>query len=107
MMSLNVKPGTKVVVKISKSPTNAAATKTLSRLFARGEGGRKARQDRKRLRASATVARRRGGRPWYKRPKAPLLFPPEAGKTCVIRVTLDVLKDLQRLERFVEVSAAT
>ncbi len=93
-------------MKVCKSPTNAAATKTLSRLFARGDGGRKARQDRKRLRASATVAHRRGGRPWYKRPKAPLLFQPEAGKTCVVRVTLDVLKDLRSLERFVEISPA-
>jgi hypothetical protein len=105
-MAVDVKPGSVVNVTVKKSPTNEAAAKTLSRLFAKDPVHKKARVQRKKLLAAAMDVRRRGGRPWEVRPKAPRLVQPVAGDACTIRATMDVIGDLRSVERFVEVKAA-
>jgi hypothetical protein len=105
-MSIEAAPGTKVNVKIKKTPTNQAAAKTLSRLFAKGPGASRARRFRKKLLAGSMDVRRRGGRPWEVRQRAPALFKPAPGDACTILATCDVLKDLRSVAAFVEVSPA-
>ncbi len=106
-MLVDVKPGNTVSMKVRETPTNQAAAKTISRLLAKDPGGRKARMERKKLLRHSSEARRRGGRLWMVRPKAPALFSPAQGATCTLLVTSDVFKDLHSVERFIEVSAAT
>jgi hypothetical protein len=106
-MLVDVKPGNTVSVKVRKTPTNQAAAKTISRLLAKDPGGRKARMERKKLLRYASERRRRGGRIWVVRPKAPALFSPTQGASCTLLATSDVIKDLRSVERFIEVSAAT
>ena len=47
--------------------------------------------------------RRRGGRPWEVRQRAPRLFMPEKGDTCAIKATCDVINDLGSVATFVDV----
>jgi hypothetical protein len=103
-MSIEVAPGTKVNVKVKKAPSNAAAVKTLSRLFAKAPAAPRARRFRKKLLASTMDVRRRGGRPWEVRQKAPAIFQPVPGDACTILATCDVINDLRSISRFVEVS---
>lgn len=106
-MLVDIEPGTKVSIKVAKTPTNAAAEKTLSRLFAKDLANRKARQNRKKLRQNAIELRRRGGRLWAVRPKAPRLAQPVEGAVCTLLATSDVIADLRSVNRFIDVSPAT
>ena len=106
-MSVDIEPGGRVSVKVTKSPTNEAAAKTLSRLFAKDPANRQARRQRKKLRQSATEHRKRGGRLWAVLPKAPRLGQPTAGAACTLLATPDVIADLRSVDRFVELSPAT
>jgi len=103
-MPVEIKPGTVVSVKVKKTPVSAAAAKTLSRLFMKDPGNKKARGRRKKLLAGALDIRRRGGRPWEVRPKAPRLFQPIQGDACKLRATTDVLGDLRSVSRYVDVA---
>lgn len=105
-MAVDIAPGSVVTVKVKKSPSNQAAAKTLSRLFAKDRMHKKARVQRKKLLAGAVDVRRRGGRPWEVRPKAPRLVQPTAGDACQIRATMDVIGDLRSVARFVDVKLA-
>ena len=105
-MAIDVKPGTQVCVKVSAEPTNQAAAKTLSRVFARGRGGRKLRSSRKQLRTNHIEGRQRGGRTWMVRPKAPRLCQPKKGDDCIVFATSALINDLRSLVRFVEVTPA-
>ncbi len=102
-MSTNITPGSTVAITVAKTPTNGAAQKTLSRLFAKDPANRKARQFRKELLRSAMQRRRRGGRFWIVRPKAPRLFQPIKGATCTLLATSDVIGDLRSVSRFIDV----
>ena len=102
-MSADLKPGTVVTLRVTRNPTNEAAAKTLSRLFGKDPAAKRARVKRKKLLAEAMDPRRRGGRPWEVRPKAPRLVQPKAGDSCKIRATTDVIGDMKSVARFVEV----
>lgn len=106
-MSVDITPGSTVDVKVTRTPTNQRAAKTLSRIFAKAPAHRKARQLRKKLLAYTMDPRRRGGRIWRVRQKAPRLFQPVQGDACSVLATCDVIGDLRSVETFVEVSAAT
>lgn len=103
-MALDVKPGAKVRVKVTKNPTNQAAAKTLSRLFLKDPAASKARRQRKQLVKNARYGERRGGRIWIVRPQAPRLYQPKAGDQCTMLATVSTIRDLQSVSRFVEVS---
>jgi hypothetical protein len=104
-MPVDIKPGSKVSIKITKNPSNEAAAKTLSRIFAKDPVNKRARVRRKKLLADAVDPRRRGGRPWEVRSKAPRLVKPMQGDACHILATMDVIRDLGSVSRFVEVKA--
>jgi len=104
-MSIEVQPGTQVRVTLTADPTNEAAAKTLSRVFAADSANRKARLARKRLRRNNMDPRRRGGRIWMVRPKAPRLYQPNKGDACNLRATTSLIRDLQSVSRFVNVAA--
>jgi hypothetical protein len=102
-MSLDVMPGSKVRIKVSKTPTNEAAAKTLSRIFAKNLTDRGARRRRRALRQSEMRLHRRGGRPWAYLPQAPRLFQPTKDAACTVLVTPDLLGDLRSVARFIQV----
>ena len=104
-MAVDVKPGSSVVITITKAPTNEAAAKTLSRVFGKDAKARKLRMRRKELRIHGSHPIRRGGRIWMVRPKAPRLVMPEKGDTCTIRATVDVIADLGSVSRFVSIKS--
>lgn len=105
-MAKALKPGNTINVLVTADPTNAAAAKTLSRLFAAAPANRKARMARKRLRRSVMQGRQRGGRTWMVRPKAPRCFQPTKGDRCTLFTTSALLNDLRSVSRFVEVKPA-
>lgn len=105
-MSLDLTPGTKVCIKVAKTPASEAAAKTLSRIFAKDRANRSARRHRKALRASESREHRRGGRPWAYLPKAPRLFQPVKGSSCTVLVTPDLVGDICSVERLIQVEPA-
>lgn len=104
-MSIEVQPGSTVRVTVTGDPTNEAAAKTLSRVFAADPGARAARQARKQLRQNKKDPRTRGGRIWVVAPKAPRLFQPKKGDACRLFATSSLINDLRSVSRFVEVAA--
>ena len=104
-MPVDVKPGWNVEITVTKTPTNEAAAKTLSRVFGKDAKARKLRVRRKELRTDGSHPIRRGGRIWMVRPKAPRLVMPEKGDTCTIRATVDVIADLGSVSKFIAIKA--
>ncbi len=105
-MALDVQPGSRINITVTKTPTNESAAKTLSRIFAKDVNSKSARRDRKKLRTAFTDGRQRGGRIWYVRPKAPRLVMPEKDSACTVLATVDVIRDLGSVTRFVDVKQA-
>ncbi len=105
-MAAEIVAGTVVSIKVKRTVLKEAAAKTLSRLFAKDPVNRHARGKRKELLKSALMVRRRGGRPWEVRPKAPRLFQPVVGDTCTLRATSDVIGDLRSLTRYIDITPA-
>ncbi|RIK64263.1 MAG: hypothetical protein DCC65_14700 [Planctomycetota bacterium] len=105
-MASEIKPGTTISLTVTKTPTSEAAAKTLSRLFGKDAANKRERVRRKRLLADSMEVRRRGGRPWEVRNKAPRLVQPKKGDACTIHATTDVIKDLGSVTRFVAVKSA-
>jgi hypothetical protein len=103
-MQADVAPGSTIVLKIKKTPTSAAAAKTLSRLFAKDPANKKRLAARKATRARHQIPARRGGRIWLGKSPAPRLVQPVEGDTCTLLATTDVLRDLGSVSRFVNVS---
>lgn len=101
-MAIDTAPGSSIRITLTKRPTSAAAAKTLTRLFTFDQANRKARIQRKRMLQAAVRTHRRGGRPWAYRPRIPDSVP-KPGDTCTVLATLQVLRDLGRLGRFVKV----
>ncbi len=101
-MATEMHPGSNILITLTKSPTNAAAAKTLSRLFSRGDANRRARAKRKRMLQDAVRTKIRGGRPWAIRPRVPDSTP-TPGESCTVLATPQVLRDLGRLGRFVKI----
>ncbi|MFQ5415368.1 MAG: hypothetical protein ACE5E6_13000 [Phycisphaerae bacterium] len=104
-MSIDLQPGSQLTVTVVQDPTNAAAAKTLSRVFASDPANRRTRPARKRLRERKMEGRQRGGRIWMVRPKAPRRFQPKKGDACRLFATSALLNDLRSVSRFVEVAS--
>jgi hypothetical protein len=105
-MAANIKPGTDITVKIVNEPTNAAARKTLVRLLRKSD--RVKAEDRRltAIRKQDYSPERRGGRLYGGR--VVKLHPVKGtiGEQETITATLDVLRDLASVERFVDVKSA-
>ncbi|RIK69750.1 MAG: hypothetical protein DCC66_07580 [Planctomycetota bacterium] len=100
---MDITPGSMVSVTVKRSVVSEKAAKTLSRLFAKDAANKPLRRKRKKLLADGLDERRRGGRLWEVRPKAPRLIQPKTGDACKILATTDVIGDLKSVARYVDV----
>jgi len=101
-----IKPGSSVLVKVVKAPTNAAATKTIVRLLSKDKTVMKENKRQRQIRKRLYAPQPRGGRTYggYIVKQHPVKG--VIGEQGTITASLDVLQDLKSVERFVEVSAA-
>jgi hypothetical protein len=100
---MSIAPGTQVSVEIVSTPTNAAARKTLTRIARKDAGVAKRERTRKEKRPSLQVWRR-GGRPWEHRMRTQPAISLETGRSYSVRATVDVLRDLASVEKFIKVA---
>lgn len=102
----NIAPGSKVVVKIVKKPTNAAAIKTLVRILSKST--RVKAENARLLKARKTYFRQagRGGRFWDIHVVKQRPVKGAEGESETLTATLDVLTDLRSVSRFVDVTKA-
>ena len=101
-----IAPGSKVNVKIVKQPTNAAAVRTLMRVLAKdpvvyAEHDRQAKIRRKNFSPSRRAGRLWGGQVVKQHP-----IKGRVGEAGTILATTSVLRDLNSVQRFIEVSEA-
>ena len=100
-MAFEFKPGTALTVKVTKAVKREAALKTLERLFMKDKAVSGPLDTR-----SANfieLPKRRGGQIWTKRPNK--IFPQLAiGTTASLKATPQVLRDLDSVSDFIEVS---
>ncbi len=99
---MDITPGSKVTVKITKRLTNIAAGKTLGRLFIK-DPAIAARRKKKPKEFKSTP---RGGRIWRVINKGTVTRPPKVGQSATFVATVDVLRDLGSVQRFVEITPA-
>ncbi|MEM6550900.1 MAG: hypothetical protein AAF750_02000 [Planctomycetota bacterium] len=104
----DIAPGTDVKVTITKTPTNAAAEKTLLRILHKDPAvaaEQKRLQKSRRKNEKLTV---RGGRlrVWEHRQVKIASASATAGTTGTLKATVDVLRDLASVARFVDVTPA-
>lgn len=102
---MDITPGRPVTVEITAPPRNAAATKTLCRIC------RKDPQVVRHLRwvdrhRPSDRPKQRGGRLWHHRMKRPLGVKLEPGQRYNVLATVDVIRDLESVARWVKVSAS-
>ncbi len=101
-MGLSFKPGTVLSVKVFKAINREGALKTLERLFMKDRVI--ARPIEVRSANFIPLPKRRGGQIWTKRPNK--IFPQIViGTTATLKATPQVLKDLDSVATFVQVSA--
>jgi hypothetical protein len=101
-MAIDFKPGQSVRVTISKTPTTAAARKTIERLFNKDKALVAPLEARSRN--FKEQPKRRGGQIWTKRPNK-IHLTIEKGVAANVLATAQSLKDLASVEKFVEVKA--
>jgi hypothetical protein len=100
-MSKEIKPGSTVEVKVVKAPRTQPARYTLGRIFLRDPAVRKSRSSD----AKPVREHRRGGRMWRARPRGTVLQIPAVGDTCTVRASVELLRDLANVTKFVSVKA--
>jgi len=103
-----VAPGSTVTVKIVKVPANAAAQKTLVRLLSKDSAVVQENKRLKRVRRANETYSTRGGRwrIWEGRLNKQRPVKGVVGEQGTFTASVDVLRDLKSVARFVEVSAA-
>jgi hypothetical protein len=101
---MEITPGTTVTVEITASPRTDAARKTLVRLLGRTAEVRRHQCRQKRQRPSWQTWRR-GGRMWHHQMKSTPPIPPTPGRRLSLLATVDAIRDLASVERYVKVIA--
>lgn len=100
---MDITPNTNVTVEITARPTSRGARLTLERLFRKdpeiANTYRRFMEQRPSMRQ-----KRRGGRWWTHRMQTKPNFEVAKGRSFTVRTTLDVVRDLQSVEKFVKVS---
>jgi hypothetical protein len=99
---MNIAPGSTVSIEIAVAPKNAAACKTLTRICAKDAAVGRARRWRKTHRPSRETWRR-GGKMWHHQMKSRLPVNIAPGAKYTVQATLDVIRDLQSVARYVTV----
>src|SRR5262245_61093498 len=102
----NIKPGSRVNVKVVKLPTNAAASKTIVRILSKDRSVRKENERLSRVRRDNWEQKRRGGRFWDNNVVKQNAVKPTTGVSKTVVASLDVLADLRSVSKFVEVTPA-
>ncbi|RMF85851.1 MAG: hypothetical protein D6744_00715 [Planctomycetota bacterium] len=100
---MDIRPGSDITVEITATPTGAAARKTLTRVCSKDPHVAKLHRYRKTHRPSWTD-KRRGGRFWHHQMKSRPAVRLESGAKYSLRATVDVIRDLQSVRRWVKVS---
>ena len=101
---MDISPGTTVTVEITAVPRTEAARKTLLRLLSRTAEVRRHQRRQKRQRPSWETWRR-GGRMWHHQMKSIPLFEPTPGRRLSLLATVDTIRDLASVERYVKVTS--
>ncbi len=107
MAIADIAPGSRVNVKIVQEPTNAAGRKTLERLLSKSPAAQKEARRQEKVRRAGFRTKQRGGREdWAFRVPRQSPVDLKVGEAGTITASIDVLKDLRSIERFVEVTPA-
>ena len=102
----DIAPGSRIQVKIIKTPKSASAAKTLVRLLSKDEQVYNERKRLSRIRTTRFKTKRRGGRHWPQHLVKQHPVKGVVGESGTIQATVDVLPDLKSVSRFIDVSAA-
>jgi hypothetical protein len=102
---MDISPGATVSVEIAEAPKSAAAQKTLVRVCSKDPQVARQHRTRKEKRPSRQDWIR-GGRFWNHRMKSRPAVKLDPGMRYTVHATVDVIRDLQSIERYVKVSAA-
>jgi len=100
---MEVEPGASIVVEIRKSPTGEAARKTLLRVCAKDSNVQR-QQRRQKAQRPSWQDKRRGGRFWHHQMKSQSPVSLAPGRTYELRATLDVVRDLESVARYVNIT---
>ncbi len=104
----DITPGSQVHVAVTKSPTSAAATKTLVRLLSKDPAAKKRNGRIKRSRLLNPKFSPRGGRwrVWESRQPKILTVLGQPGETATIFAGTQELRELASVQRFIDVKPA-
>ena len=102
----DIDTGAAIHVKVVKQPTNAAAAKTLVRLLNKDPEAKDNHKRLEAIRRKQYNPRRRGGRLYGGHMVKLRPLKGNVGESGALRATDDVLKDLQSVARFIEVTPA-
>ena len=104
----DIDPGTTIHVKVVKPVTNAAAAKTVTRLLSKDARAMAENKRHREIRKKAQWKSPRGGRwrVWESRLAKQRPVKAEIGEQGTLTATLDVLRDLPSVQRFVEIKPA-
>ncbi|MEX2213980.1 MAG: hypothetical protein WD768_07620 [Phycisphaeraceae bacterium] len=105
-MATQIKPGSRILVKVVKAPTNAAAEKTLARLLCKDAAAKREVNRQRSIRKRLYDPKPRGGRTYAGHIVKQQPMHGKLGESGTITASLDVLRDLASVERFVEVTPA-
>jgi len=101
----NVKPGSKISVKVVKPVTNVAASKTIARVLSKDAAVKAENKRLRKVRDRNYNPQMRGGRLYGGRLIKQRPVKGELGESGVVTATVDVIRDLQSVSRFVEVGS--
>ncbi len=100
---MDIAPGQTVSIELTSVPRTQAAVKTLTRLFAKDPAVRRATLAQTRHRPS-WESWRRGGNQWHHQMKTKPPLTLTRGRQLALVATVDVLRDLQSVQRWVKVT---
>ncbi|MFH1747220.1 MAG: hypothetical protein ABIG44_09285 [Planctomycetota bacterium] len=100
---MDLAPGNNITVEITATPSNAAACKTLARICCKDPQVATVKRWHQRRRPSWQTWRR-GGRQWHHQMKSRPPVKLEPGAKYTIFATVDVIRDLQSVQRWVKTS---
>jgi len=102
----NIQPGSRVNVTVTRTPTRDAAAKTIVRVLSKDPGHRNEHRRNTRTRLRNYSPKRRGGRMYGGRMPRLNRLTGQVGESGTVLATLDVIRDLNSVEPFVEVKPA-
>jgi hypothetical protein len=104
-MASEIQPGQWINVKVTAEPRSAASLKTMHRVLQKDESVRA--EHRRRRRARPPKWHIRGGRRWFDRPARLSAVETKPGSAYKLFASVDVLRDLESLRRYVEITPAS